>query len=412
MKRTLCFVTVLLLLAGCAGTNNNGTDDTDTSESRQTEDLSIIEPPAKDGFNFEYAVTNEWDTGFEADVKIINNTDVAVDGWKLSFRGDFTITKAKNAKLIIFESPEHMVANEFWTKAINPYSAVVFSFSADKGQGVEVIIDGFALYENDIPDEPIFSAEMTVSDLIGFSELGYNVLLWVLDDATEVYTVYRSAGGGDFEEIASVENANFYLDHDVEENAVYEYYIVQTLDDLSEESGKISVTATLAEPKGVSAEECIGSLRNDCRATGITYQDGNSLRYVSNDITLADSAENGSSVIWLSDREQIISPRGEVTRPTGGFFPVVLTAVCQNGDYVMKKLFPVSVAPLNNAIQKEMTLEDLKELNNGKLPEITYNDDGTIRQISYRTREDNISPFSVYSDEDALALIYNNVRIP
>ena len=61
-------------------------------------------------------------------------------------------------------------------------------------------------------------------------------------------------------------------------------------------------------------------------------------------------------------------------------------------------------------VGQQMTMELLQELNaNGSMPKITYNDDGTINRIENSGRLDEpksvISPFPVFTIEDALSLI-------
>ncbi|MCL2108769.1 MAG: cellulose binding domain-containing protein [Oscillospiraceae bacterium] len=383
------------------------------------ENLTLEPPPLVviDGQKFEWVVTSESDTEFHADIRIINLTRQAVDGWRLLFTGDFVITEIRNAKLIGSENSRHEVINEFWTKAINPHSSAIFSItakksaekSAEKSAGSEPVLDNFVLVEFHQPEEPEIPAEMTAVTLQIFSELGYNVLLWGIDDATETYTVFRNG-----EEIASVSNQNFYLDTNVSENSTYEYYLVQTLDEIALQSSQVTITTTLAESHGISAREQISNLLSDTR-TPIIFQETNSYRYVSRDLGLPAETENGSTITWHSSAEQIISPQGTVTRPTGGFFPVTLTSVGQNGEFEIRRKHNVNVAPLNSVEQREMTLDDLKEMNDGELPKISHYDDGTISRIqdtgNSEMRENNLSSFAVFSAEDARAVIDSYLAI-
>jgi hypothetical protein len=164
----------------------------------------------------------------------------------------------------------------------------------------------------------------------------------------------------------------------------------------------------------------------------IIYQDGDSLNYVSNDLILAQESNEGHSITWLSNFEEIISSEGKVTRPTGGFFTVELIAVLQNGDSMQKKSFTVKVAPLNNPPKQKMTIDLLEEILNflesinaggempevfvgGEMPEITYNDEGFVTKIEdgITTGEpkSNISPFPVFVVEDAKILINNYLEL-
>ncbi|MCL2109513.1 MAG: hypothetical protein FWH20_09255, partial [Oscillospiraceae bacterium] len=284
-----------------------------------------------------------------------------------------------------------------WTKAINPHSSAIFSITAEKSgekpAGSEAVLDNFVLVEFSQPEEPEIPAEMTAVTLHIFSELGYNVLLWDIDDATETYTIFRNG-----EEITSVNNQNFYLDTNVSEDSIYEYYIVQTLDEITLQSNQVTVTTTAAEPHGISAREQISNLQSDIR-TPIIFQETNSYQYVSRDLELITEVENGSTITWFSSAEQIISPQGTVTRPTGGFFPVTLTSVWRNGEFEIRRKHNLNVAPLNNVENEKMTWEDLVEMNDEEI-RITENRNGNINRLG-----GNLSQSSVHSIEDAFAFI-------
>ena len=384
---------------------NNQTEENLSTEEEADKPLKEPEIIIINGCEFEYEITDNWAGGFEARVRIINMTSVAVDGWKLFFNGDFIITEIQNAKLISSEDGNHVVINEFWTKAINPHSSAIFTFTAEKQADAEITLDGFILSENDIPEEPAPALELSTANLRGFSELGYNVLLWDFDHNVESYTIFKNG-----EEIAAVNNVNFYFDKNVEENETYEYYIVQTLNGLSEESGKVSVTVSSDEPEGVSAREILNNLRSDFRETKIEYQEGDSSNYISKDLTLVVESEKGSIINWLSSNENILNSHGVVTRPTGGFFPITLTAVLQNDEYMQSKTFGVNVAPYNNVMQKEMTMEDLEELNkDGEMPRVVDNNGKKITIIEDSGKrsdpKNNISPFPIFGVEEAQALI-------
>jgi hypothetical protein len=291
-----------------------------------TSDVVELSVPALSGFEFEYEILDNTDTAFEARVRIINMNRNAIDGWKLSFDGDFTIIETRSAKLIDSENGNHTVINEFWTSAINPHSSAIFTFTAEKPTGAEILLENFALIPHIAPAELPAPPQIPAASDIPLND----------------------------------------------------------------------------ETRGI---------REDERALRIGYQQGDSDRHVSRDLNLPSEGEHGSVISWFSSNEQIISNHGEiVNRPTGGFFPMTLTAVLQYGEYTMTKEFKINVAPLNNTTHQEMTMDILREINS-RMPDITRNDDETVRQIEDNGTFDNpnniISSFPVFGADDARALIDN-----
>ncbi len=55
------------------------------------DDISMcsVESVFSEGFDVKYTVTGDWGTGFQGEIKIINESEVAIEGWKLNFKGNF-----------------------------------------------------------------------------------------------------------------------------------------------------------------------------------------------------------------------------------------------------------------------------------------------------------------------------------
>jgi hypothetical protein len=331
-------------------------------------------------------------------------------------------------------------------KIVSLILCAVIILGAASGCDGQLTVDNEQLTITEPENEPEIIAEETETteeismNLRGFSEIGYNVivyepipdstwvtifkspeeianiLVWDFDYNADTYTVFR-----DSEELAVVSGENFYFDRDVEVNQSYTYHVIQILNGESKESNPISVTALPNEPEGDSAWEHMNIVKTDKSRMSlniesafflyIIYQQGDSSRHVSKDLILATEGRNGSTISWHSDNEQLINSQGIVSRILGSsFFPVTLTAVFQSGEFMTRKTFDVSVAPLSNAVQQEpMTMELLSELNPNIMPTITYNDDGTILRIddtgTLKSPENIISPFPVFSADDAQILI-------
>jgi hypothetical protein len=418
MKKFFTFLIITALLLTNCGIENTSSDEPDapvTDEPAEitTPDIAELSVPALENFEFEYEIISSSDAAFEAGVRIINMNREAISGWKLTFDGGFSITETRSAKLIDSNGANHAVINEFWTSAINPHSSAIFTFTAEKPAGAEIILENFALFPYDAPAETPAPIELSPITLRGLSELGYNVLVWDFNHNVDSYTIFRNS-----EEIATVSGQNFYFDRNVEENQSYTYFIVQLIGREFETSDQVSITTTLDEPEGFSAWQNTLVLENDSARANlrISYQHGDSEDHVSKDLILPEAGVSGSQISWLSSNEQIINNHGEiVNRPTGGFFPVTLTAVLQYDEYILTREFEINIAPTNNANIEKMTLEILEELNNGELPVITFRDSGDIWYIETNriagSPQSIISSFPVFNPEDALIVINSYLNV-
>jgi len=65
-------------------------------------------------------------------------------------------------------------------------------------------------------------------------------------------------------------------------------------------------------------------------------------------------------------------------------------------------------------VGQQMTLDLISEMNDGVMPIIRYNDDGTIRQVTYLPTDfpdNSLSPFPVFTEDDAQALFYQYLTL-
>jgi len=81
----------------------------------------------------EYTVTNQWNNGFTASVKVTNNTGAAVNGWNVSWQysGDNRVTNSWNAQLS--GSNPYTAANVGWNGSLQPGQSAEFGFQGTKG---------------------------------------------------------------------------------------------------------------------------------------------------------------------------------------------------------------------------------------------------------------------------------------
>jgi hypothetical protein len=401
---------IIGVLASCAADVENIAETTRNGTEAEANNLSVSD---SSDYIFEYTITDDRGADFDAEVRIINMTNTAVNGWRLTFSGSFAISETQNAQLVSSNNSQHEVVNEFWTSTINPHSSAIFSLTASKNPETTPVLENFALSanENNDSDTPADVIALDPVTLTGYSESGYNVLLWNIEHVSESYSIYRSVNGGDVDSVATVSEQNYFIDQEVTAGTTYAYFVRNSRGDLLEESNTVEVVTSRDAPDGVSALEHSELLTSDRGSLRIGYRPGDNAAYVSQNLTLAGEGEQGSSVSWLSNFEQIINSRGRVTRPTGGFFPVVLTAVLQSGDFAQMMSQEVNVVPLNNVAVQDMTMERLEELNSGRvMPIIGFNNEGKIEMIEdsdglREVPQSNISPFPVFSVEEARTLI-------
>lgn len=104
---------------------------------------------------------------------------------------------------------------------------------------------------------------------------------------------------------------------------------------------EFEVTALSKEDAQTANEETVNK---DLEELGIGYAPGDSERSVTVDVTLKTAGRYGSTIIWESDRPDVISTSGEVVRPNSDT-EVTLTATASVYSTAKSKTFTVNVRP-------------------------------------------------------------------
>lgn len=107
----------------------------------------------QDGFDVKFKA-DDWGTGFQADVTVTNTTGKPIEGWTLTFNGNFTIQNIWNSKIIAENENSYTIVNQSLTNVIPSNSSVTFSFTGSKDAGSEVALTDFILTEIIISNEP------------------------------------------------------------------------------------------------------------------------------------------------------------------------------------------------------------------------------------------------------------------
>ncbi len=100
----------------------------------------------------QYQVTNQWNNGFTAAIKITNNTAAAINGWAVNWQyaGDNRISNSWNAN--VSGSNPYSATQLSWNSSIQPNQTVEFGFQGTKGSAAAEIpqVSG-ALCGNSVP---------------------------------------------------------------------------------------------------------------------------------------------------------------------------------------------------------------------------------------------------------------------
>lgn len=98
-----------------------------------------------DGYDVQYNITNEWDTGLQGEIVIVNTSEEPIEAWELSFNSSFVINNLWNGRITTSEDDHYIVASEMWSNPINCNESVRIGFFADKPESTNLEISNFAL---------------------------------------------------------------------------------------------------------------------------------------------------------------------------------------------------------------------------------------------------------------------------
>lgn len=89
--------------------------------------------------NCQYVVTNQWNNGFTADIRITNNRTTAINGWNVSwsYSDGSRMTNSWNANTA--GSNPYSASNLSWNSTIQPGQTVIFGFQGTKGSGAAAV---------------------------------------------------------------------------------------------------------------------------------------------------------------------------------------------------------------------------------------------------------------------------------
>ena len=225
--------------------------------------------------------------------------------------------------------------------------------------------------------------------VVGFSEYGLNFLEWDFQEDDFVCEILRSNNGEFFESLSEVNNANYYVDTSAESGTEYVYQIIFQNAVSSEELKSNQVTIMTSESVEEMPDDIAGSvldlviLESDYESLQIEYGRNDWEGHVSKNVVLQNKGQYGSNISWESSDIQTVTNEGVVTRSIQGDRIVVLTAILSKGGYVLEKEFSLNVIRADQEISdiRVLNWEEIRELNNGELPDVKFYDDGELERI-------------------------------
>ena len=98
-----------------------------------------------DGYDVQYNITNEWDTGLQGEIVITNTSEEPLEAWELSFDTTFTINNLWDGRIISSEENHYVVASEIWSNPIDVGGSKTIGFTGSKQADDDAALSSFSL---------------------------------------------------------------------------------------------------------------------------------------------------------------------------------------------------------------------------------------------------------------------------
>ncbi len=93
----------------------------------------VVDPLPASEVTGEFILSNDWGSGFVAQVKIANNSSEPLTDWTIDFRFDREITNIWNAEIVRREGDRYTIRAASWNRTIPPGGEVTFGFQGRRG---------------------------------------------------------------------------------------------------------------------------------------------------------------------------------------------------------------------------------------------------------------------------------------
>lgn len=406
--------------------NTEATTEENTIDSQEIEDENdgstwdqVTTENIFEGENYRvtFTLTSYWDTGYNANVKLENTGDSTIQNWYLGFDYNDSITSIWNAEISSNENAEYVIKNAGWNQDIAAGKSIEFGISGDHafkgfpenykliGTNTEVAENDYTiLYKLDSDWGTGFTGSIsiknntdtTLEDWVLEFEFDREITgIWdgVIEKHEGNHYVVRNAEYNS--NIASGESVSIGLngcegESSDEPSSFQLYSYVSEKDELVVDNSYID-------------KEIV---HNAYSKINIGYAEGDDANSVTSNVYLCTEIE-GATVIWSSDKPDVISETGIVTRSDETNI-VRLTAVIKSNDYSMDIDFDVRVVKntydgYNTDYIYDMDSLELLYIYNDDPDnlEVYLNDEGYITELNGQ-----FSEFIVESPEEALLALY------
>ncbi|HVX61702.1 MAG TPA: cellulose binding domain-containing protein [Pirellulales bacterium] len=112
----------------------------------------------------DYAVVNDWNSGFQAELSLANQQSTGVQGWQLEFDMARNITSIWNAKIVSHTGDHYVIAGAAWDRNLGAHSALSFGFVAS-GSGVGSNPQNYLLNGAPLDGQPAPLPSLSIGDV-------------------------------------------------------------------------------------------------------------------------------------------------------------------------------------------------------------------------------------------------------
>ena len=103
------------------------------SEERNIDETQTISIYENEGLKYTFPLYSSWDTGYNASIRIDNNTEKIIDDWKIEMLYDGSVSSVWNAVIVSGDNGKYVIKNNDWNQDIYPGSYVEFGLSGQEG---------------------------------------------------------------------------------------------------------------------------------------------------------------------------------------------------------------------------------------------------------------------------------------
>lgn len=272
-----------------------------------------------EGYDVQYNITNEWDTGVQGELVITNTSDKPLEAWTLSFDSNYEINNLWNGRVLESSGMSYTVASEAWTNPIQPGASTTIGFVGTSYADVELLLNNFVMTAVIIGEgTPVIPVDPPVTELELSAEAAYNeedgniTVAWVSNNQNGTFEILMSDDGEDFSSVAIVEDVSEYVYTPDNEFETLYFKVVQTSDNKTAESNVVSVVKSHSDDENISvfAEATYDEETGSITVTWLSsYNDGIFDVLMSEDgekYTSVGTVENADEYVYTPDSEFVV----------------------------------------------------------------------------------------------------------